>query len=265
MGYSVAAPSSALIGWADVVGGFSTLFATVVASVIIPIAILEARRQKALGNLERLSTAVHSYLDRRPQFYDESFVENAKADDEFEDVFENFYRVPQIDNMVGMAEFAVNHLDEIDKGWKTTHPSLVSMMDKDTRHLSGYIDVEVVSTYIADNACKVALKESAFADVDALAIYDWDEVESLEPNEIFPPKSFALPTLNKTAWGKFIRTEEYVVRMKRRLLSGMNYRCGRRADLRTEVIKIDQLRAKLGLPEIPRNPEDMMEPTDAHG
>jgi hypothetical protein len=260
-----ATPTAALVDWADVVGGFSTLFATLAAAVVIPVAILEARRQKVLGRLERLSTAVHSYLDRRPQFYDEKLVVNVSSEDDFEDVFENFYHVPQIDNMVGMVEFAVTHLGEIDKTWKDTHPSLVEMMDRDTKHLNGYIDIEAVSTYIADNACKMALEDSALAGVDALCIYDWDEIEGLDLEGVFPPKSYRYPTLNKTAWNKFIRTVEYRVRMKRRLLSGMYYRRNRRTDLRAELVKIDQMRAKLGLPQLPRNPEDMMEPTDAHG
>lgn len=265
MTVSLPTPSATLVAWADVAGGFSALFATLTAVVVITLAVLEARRQKMLGKLERISTAVHSYLDRRPQFYDEALVVNVTVEDEFEDVFENIYRVPKIDNMVGMVEFAVNHLEEIDSAWRKTHPSLVEMIDKDTKYLDGYIGIEAVSTYIADNACRAAISESVLSEVDALRVYEWDEIDSLDPAEMFPPVSYKFPKLNRTAWNKFIKTEEYWVRMKRRLLSSMNYRRVLRQDLRAEVVKIDGIRAKLGLLQLPRNPDDMVEPAHAHG
>lgn len=254
---STAMGTSSLVDTADIVGGFSTLAAVVVALVAVPVAFLEARRQKELARLERVSEAIQSYLDRRSEIRNPDFVDWADTSDDVGAEIINFPIKRDLEDCIFFVEFAIKRLDEVGKTfWRKQNISFVDLLGRDLEALNEQNMMQAISSYIASNSCKEAAR--ALGSSDPHKAYDWDEDFEADAVGGYPNRCWhdRVSPDNEEEWETYCQTEEFAIRLKRRLHNGLLGHQHARQDFRKADEHIDRLRADLNLPPLHRNEGD---------
>jgi len=247
------------MNWVDiaqVLEGFSTFAAAVVATIAIPFALAQGRRERELARLDRVNVAIQSYMDRRDKFYDPSSTRSSDGDDEWEQTFEVRSYVPNLENFVHLIDFTAKHLSEVSgPRWIRDNPSLLVILDKDLRHLDWLQAYECIQTFILDNAINIALGTATFKNVIANKGYKWDEGFEMSPLGDYPPR-FVDHRPQRLEEPNYSRTLEWRVRMKRRIENQLLHHLRIRQKNQKLADALDRTRADLKLEPIERHPDD---------